>query len=270
MKTSFHRSNAAHIRLSKQQGAKQSRMPVDQQFLPTDNGDKCNIIITKHPIDTTSFVKKYSIMLGCNLKLDAIDQIKKLVIIRIQLYYKDSIKMIITIYSRTQYNWDAIGRITIGIDVYETVIVMTSVIGILMKLSTLVLFSNASIVVFDGMKLKLDNLSEFKCRYGNTTSVTIIVNFNSISSTGVTATCCLAAICFMVQVTSALTSIIIVSIEFDVNIVSMDQLILNLAVYLSIDEVGCHTQVLRNVCDVFYFFSLRCICLVFLVLFLGL
>ena len=106
---------------------------------------------------------------------------------------------------------------------------------VLIELSILLLFLDVFITVFDEMKLKLDKLIEFKYSYDNTTGITIIMNFNRISGTTLTAIFCLAVICLIVQVMNASTSIITVLIELDANIVSMDQLILNLAVYLSID-----------------------------------
>ena len=184
--------------------------------------------------------------------MDAIDQIIAIGNDSNQLH--NSITMTAIVYFKIHYNCNIIRRnIAIGIAVYDMFNVLTSVTNILIKLSMLVLFLDGLIIVFDGMKLKLDKLTEFKYSYDNTISITIIVNFNSISSTGVTATFCLAATDLMVQVINALTSTITVSIELDANIVSIDQLILNSVVYLSIEAVGYHTQVLRNVCDVFYF-----------------
>ena len=87
------------------------------------------------------------------------------------------------------------------------------------------------------------------------------MNFNRISSTAITVIFCLAVICLIVQVMTESTSMITVSIDLDANIVSMNQLVLNLAVCLSIDAVSCHTRMIRNVCDsfvaffcLFYFF----------------
>ena len=229
-------------------------MPLQQQFFSTENGSKCNYnIITKPSIHDTNFVKEFSVIFGCNLRLDAIDQIIAIDNDSNQLH--NSITVTAIVYFKIHYNCNIISRIAIGIAVYDMFNVVTSVINILIKLSMLVLFLDG---LFDGMKLKLNKLTEFKYSYDNATSITMIVNFNS-SSIGVTETFCLAAICLMVQVITALTSTITVAIEFDANIVLMDQLLLNSGLYLSIDAVGCHTQVLRNVCDVFYFFFLCCI-----------
>ena len=185
--------------------------------------------------------------------MDAIDQIIAIGNDSNQLH--NSITMTAIVYFKIHYNCNIIRRnIAIGIAVYDMFNVLTSVTNILIKLSMLVLFLDGLIIVFDGMKLKLDKLTEFKYSCDNTTSITIIVNFISISSTGVTVTFCLAAICLMVQVISLLTSTITVSIELDANIVSIDQLILISVVYLSIEVAGCHTQVLRNVCDVYFIF----------------
>ena len=139
---------------------------------------------------------------------------------------------------------------------------------VLIELSILLLFSDVFITVFDEMKLKLDKPIEFKYSYDNTTSITIIMNFNRISGTALTAIFCLAVIsviCLIVQVINVSTSIITVLIEFYANIVSMDQLILNLAAYLSIDAVSCHTQMIRNVCVSFFVFFCFCCFFCFLV-----
>ena len=177
--------------------------------------------------------------------MDAIDQIITIGNDSNQLH--NSITTTAIVYFKIHYNCNTISRITIGIAVYDMFNVLTSAINILIKSSMLVLFLDGLIIEFDGMKLKLDKLTDFKSSYDNTTSITTIVNFNGISSTGVTATFFLAAVS-MIQAISALTSTITVSIEFDANIVSIDQLILNLVVYLSIDAVACHIQVLRKVC----------------------
>ena len=242
----------SHCPLNDQKSARQSKMLVDLQFPSTENGNKCMCdTTTKLHIHATGFVKEFDSMLGCNLQLDATDQI---ITIGNDLNPMSSITMTTDIYSKMKHNYNSIGRIAIGLDVYDIFTVTTYIFNILIKSSISVSFSDVLTIFFIRMNLQLDKLMEFKYNCCNTTSITIIETFNILSDGTLTATFWLAAIDLMVQVMNTLPSTITVSIELDTHIVSIDQLVLHLDIYLSNDAVCLYTQVIHYVCAVFSFF----------------
>ena len=95
-------------------------------------------------------------------------------------------------------------------------------------------------IVFDEMNLQTDKLSEFECTCGNISSTSISGNnFNTISGTSIVVTHCLSDINLNMRLMNGSVSNMTILIKFDANNVAMDELVLNLAVYLSIDAVSC-------------------------------
>ena len=128
-------------------------------------------------------------------------------------------------------------------DGYGTFNGMISVLNILSRSSTLMLISRAITIVFDEMDLQTDKLSEFECTCGNISSIGVSVNnFNTISGSSIIAAHCLPDIILIMQLMNGSGSNITTLIKFDANIVAMDELVLILAAYLSIDAVGCRIK----------------------------
>ena len=113
-------------------------------------------------------------------------------------------------------------------------------VNIVNKLSTLRLFSHSIIMVYGGIDSQTDKLGEFEFSCGNTSSKSIMWNnFNRIRSASIIATFYLGDTNWSIQFMNGSGSNIIELIKFDANIVAVAELVLNLAVYLSIDTVGC-------------------------------
>ena len=147
-------------------------------------------------------------------------------------------------------------------DGYGTFNGIKYLINALIKSLTWIVFLHAITFVFERLNSQLDKLNEFEYEYtyGNTSNIGMIGN---IHGTPIVATFCFAAIYVIVHFMNESALNIPVSTNFNVDIVAKDQLVLNSPVYLSIGSVTCHTQVLRNVCDVlcflFSFFEFFCL-----------
>ena len=126
-------------------------------------------------------------------------------------------------------------------DGYGTFDGMISVLNILNRSSTSMLISHAITIVFDEMGLQTNKLSEFECTCCNIMSTSINGNnlkFNTSSDTSIVVTHCLPDINLNMQLINGSASNITILIQFDANNVAMDELVLNSAVYLSIDAVS--------------------------------
>lgn len=149
------------------------------------------------------------------------------------------------------YNYDTINQIAIQVDANDIFNGMTPIIDISIATSVSISLTNR----FDGIKLKLGKVSEYECGYvNNVNTITTTNTWYKIHIVTFTVKLFLTTIYFIRQSMDMLMNIII-SIEFDVIVVVVNQLVLILAIQASIAAVDSNKQIICNVCAVFNIFS---------------
>lgn len=145
----------------------------------------------------------------------------------------------------------------IHIDVCDVFDIMTFVMNILIKITILTLFLNTLTIVFHRINLKLDKQSELKLNQSN---IIIIVNkFCKIDVIAIILRFFVSDICFIMSALNGSLSNIALSIQFDALSNATSQILICLAIQISIDTITHHAQLIHNVCHVFYFFLHFCI-----------
>ena len=147
-------------------------------------------------------------------------------------------------------------QINVGIDDYDTFNRMTFVMDIFDifgKNLTLTSFADAFSIIFDEINLSSDKLCKFECDCVNSSNNIAIINIvYKISGAAIVVEFFIDVIYFVIQVMDDSSLSIQLPIEFGASIVETVQLVIYLAVQLSID-VDCDRQVMHNVCCVVYY-----------------
>ena len=162
--------------------------------------------------------------------------------------------------------WDdcgAIHQIAIQVDVNDIVNGMTRIIDILGTLSISISCLAALTNGFDGIDLKLHKVSEYECVYRNNMDTIAITNNSYKIGTALLVGLLLITIYSIMQLIDALLVNIIPSIEFNVIITVVDELISILAAQSLITAVDCNKQIICNVCNILLsvFICLQFLCL---------
>ena len=136
--------------------------------------------------------------------------------------------------------------------------VLTSTVDIVIKISLLMSLVDILTIIFDGIGLNLDKLSECECGYcnnnNNNNNIIIIISNTCeiiIPILVVMGEFLLLGIYFTMHTIDKSSLHLILSIEFELVITVILLLISNLAVQSSVDAAYCDTKVIHNVC-VFY------------------
>ena len=153
---------------------------------------------------------------------------------------------------------DVIEQITIRVDVSDIFNGMTIITDISITMSISVSSSDSLTNRFDRINSNLGKGSKPKCEYVNNMDTTVILN--KIRAATLILGLFLTTTYFTMKVTHGLSINVIVWIEFDVIIVLVIQIISILPVQSSIGAVDCNTQMICNVCGVFYYIFIFCLC----------
>ena len=152
--------------------------------------------------------------------------------------------------TRMWYDCGAIHRVAIQVDVNDMVNGMTLTIDILITMSISISCLAALTNRFDGIDLKLDKVSEYEYVYqNNMDTIGITNNWYKIGAVLLVGLC-LITIYSIRQLTVELPINIIPSIELDVIITVVDELVSILAGQSSITAVDCDKQIICNVCNI--------------------
>lgn len=151
--------------------------------------------------------------------------------------------------NRMGYNGDAMDEIILGdVSIFSE---MTVIIDMSITISTFISFLNTLTNVFDETYLTLDKLNEYECEYNNNTDTSTTTNtFHKIGGATHIVGLLRDTVMDGLQINT------IASNEFDVIIITMNQLILILAVQSSIFAVYCDSPMIMicKVCGVFIIF----------------
>ena len=138
---------------------------------------------------------------------------------------------------------------------------MTFIAVISITMPVLIACLDILINIFDRIDSNLDKLSEYQCGYYyDIDTITITNTWYKIRDAVLIVTLFLSSIYFTIKTIDGLPINITLFIEFDVIIVVLIQLMSILAVQSSIGAVDCDTQVIYNVCCV-YFITFFIFCL---------
>ena len=169
----------------------------------------------------------------------------------------------IDICNRVQKECYTIDQITIELDIcnYDIVDAITFIIDALIQVSIFASFLYILTVVFDGFNLNFDKSNEFECGRGNNSEVTVILrNTCAIRGTTDLVGFYLVNSYFITHGMDESPSNVLLSVEFYLIVIIIIQMIAYLAIQSSVNAVHCYTQVIHNVCGVFYYlFFILCI-----------